>query len=284
MSNQTIFRNTKHKGRTFEYVRKNEPGYVNWAKSITDPHGSLAEFVAYCKSQDEAEGKPVNAFMCPVHKCLMRGPFTVRHGETHNFGRQFFVCPQKDQEGEESCGLDGFKWADGTDPFSSASCRRAEAFHGLERDTVGVGCSTPMGVKEGDEMRRGPSGYLDPARGGRLVTGQPSGSRQAETPQATTPKRTRTCDTDEVRTELFKKRNGKNPAALYDEEEAEGISTHSTWTCGKHGLKLLGPFKAQDAKQFGIVMMPPQDFYRCPRQGKDGCSNQGGLRGANGFP
>ena len=60
MSNQTIFRNTKHKGRTFEYVRKNEPGYVNWAKSITDPHGSLAEFVAYCKSQDEAEGKPVN--------------------------------------------------------------------------------------------------------------------------------------------------------------------------------------------------------------------------------
>ena len=113
--------------------------------------------------------------MCPVHKCLMRGPFTVRHGETHNFGRQFFVPPKRSR-GRGELRPDGFKWADGTTRcLPHAVVPKPSMASG---DTVGVGCSTPMGVKEGDEMRRGPSGYLDPARGGRLVTGQPSGSRR----------------------------------------------------------------------------------------------------------
>jgi len=69
-----------------------------------------------------------------------------------------------------------------------------------------------------------------------------------------------------------------------DEDEGEEVSTeHPTWRCGKHGLKLLGPYPASAALGLGIAMMPAQPFFRCPRQGHDGCTNQGGLRGANGY-
>ena len=69
-----------------------------------------------------------------------------------------------------------------------------------------------------------------------------------------------------------------------DEDEGEEMSTeHPTWHCGKHGLKLLGPYPASAGLGLGIVMMPAQPFFRCPRQGHDGCTNQGGLRGANGY-
>ena len=68
------------------------------------------------------------------------------------------------------------------------------------------------------------------------------------------------------------------------EEAWKKMSTeHPTWRCGKHGLKLLGPYPASAAWGLGIVMMPAQPFFRCPRQGHDGCTNQGGLRGANGY-
>ena len=63
------------------------------------------------------------------------------------------------------------------------------------------------------------------------------------------------------------------------------LTTHPLWRCRKHGHKLLGPYDADAAADFGICMVPAQPFYRCPQQGTGGCSIQyGGLRGANGFP
>ena len=93
---------------------------------------------------------------CPVHKVPLVGPRTVRNGMPHNIGRQFFVCPCKTKE--DDCGLrGGWKWADGTDPFSEASCRRVEQHHGLDHDAVGVGASLPGGLFDlvGDELRDG---------------------------------------------------------------------------------------------------------------------------------
>ena len=35
--------------------------------------------------------------------------------------------------------MKGFQWADGSAPFSAASCRRAERFHGVAEGSIGVG-------------------------------------------------------------------------------------------------------------------------------------------------
>ena len=104
---------------------------------------------------DSSSSRTAPPFTCPVHKCPLQGPRTVRNGQAHNLGRQFYVCPHKTSE--DDCGLrGGFKWADGTDPFSAASCRRVEAHHGLSHDSVGVGISLSDGVQVvGDELRDG---------------------------------------------------------------------------------------------------------------------------------
>jgi hypothetical protein len=99
------------------------------------------------------EGAGDRAPTCPVHRVHLLGPHTVRNGLEHNRGRQFYVCPNKDGE----CGMrGGWVWADGTAPFSAASCRRVEAYHGLEADAVGVGVPVGGGLQiVGDEMKDG---------------------------------------------------------------------------------------------------------------------------------
>ena len=86
-------------------------------------------------------------------------------------------------------------------------------------------------------------------------------------------------DEDEDEDEEARKNAQENAQDAGEEMSTE----HPTWRCGKHGLKLLGPYSASAALGLGIVMMPAQPFFRCPRQGHDGCTNQGGLRGANGY-
>jgi hypothetical protein len=104
---------------------------------------------------------------CPVHHVLLEGPRTVRNGQAHNIGRQFFVCPEKD----DTCGMrGGWVWADGTAPFSAASCRRVEQFHALPHDTVGVGVTIGGGIQVvGDELQDG-----------QLVNGSLQRAAQAE--------------------------------------------------------------------------------------------------------
>ena len=70
--------------------------------------------------------------------------------------------------------------------------------------------------------------------------------------------------------------------ALIYQEDPENVGTHETWRCPVHGHKLLGPYSASRQEEFCIFLSPAQDFYRCPEQGTGGCSNRGGLVGANG--
>ncbi len=96
-------------------------------------------------------GSKPPVYTCPVHGVPLNGPFTVRK-TGHNTGRQFFSCPQKD----ESCSLaGGWKWADGTDPFSAQSCRRFERHHGAPAGSVGVGVSAGGVTVVADELRDG---------------------------------------------------------------------------------------------------------------------------------
>jgi hypothetical protein len=89
-------------------------------------------------------------FTCPVHGVAMNGPLSVRKGQPHNIGKQFYKCSHADNE---ACGLrGGFKWADGSAPFSAESCRRAESHHGMPADSIGVGVA---GVWVADELRHG---------------------------------------------------------------------------------------------------------------------------------
>ena len=117
-------------------------------------------------AQKRQRGGYTAAPTCPVHGVPLQGPRTVRNGQPHNIGREFFVCPMKD----DSCGLrGGWMWADGTAPFSATSCRRAEDFHGLEPDTVGVGFEVGGGLQVvGDQLRNGEleNGKLQRGAGG----------------------------------------------------------------------------------------------------------------------
>ena len=76
---------------------------------------------------------------CDKHGChLSIGPFSSKRGEVHNVGRRFYLCPQK--MAADDCSLrGGFRWADGSRPFSAASCRVAERHHGLPAGGVSVG-------------------------------------------------------------------------------------------------------------------------------------------------
>ena len=78
-------------------------------------------------------------WICGRHGCdVSKGPITVRKGLPHNIGRQFFLCPQKTSS--DDCSLDGgFRWADGSSPFSEASCRRVEVHHGLTHGSIMAG-------------------------------------------------------------------------------------------------------------------------------------------------
>ena len=33
---------------------------------------------------------------CPVHRVACKGPLTVKRGQPHNIGREFYICPHKD--------------------------------------------------------------------------------------------------------------------------------------------------------------------------------------------
>ena len=51
-----VFQGTKHHGKTFASVRRDDPGYLNWAKSLDSPSGILKDFLDYCRSKDDEEG------------------------------------------------------------------------------------------------------------------------------------------------------------------------------------------------------------------------------------
>lgn len=283
MSDEDRFTFGKHKQKTFADVRRDDPGYVNWVLGLDNPSAALGKFASYCKAKDAAAGTPRKEFICAVHNCKMRGPITVKNGESHNIGRQFYSCryngprgeESRKQDGVEDCGLDGFKWADGSDPFSANSCRRAEKHHGVEHDSIGVGVSTPHGQYVADEVRRGPAGYQDPRRGGMAVN--PVKRRQPDFDAADQPGPRKAARSSTAGSSTADASNGSTGG------RPPMTSKHPSWTCAKHGHRLLGPYPAADAEHFSIMMFPPQDFYRCPLQGQDGCTNQGGLRMANGF-
>ena len=92
-----------------------------------------------------------------------------------------------------------------------------------------------------------------------------------------------TEDEDEDEDEDADEEARKNAQENAQDAGEEMSTEHPTWRCGEHGLKLLGPYPASAAWGLGIAMSPAQPFFRCPRQGHDGCTNQGGLRGANGY-
>ena len=98
-------------------------------------------WLAYCEAVEGANPQTPpktkrtrDDFICPVHKTPMDGPRTVKNGLPQNIGRQFYKCPL----GAE-CGLKGFRWADGSAPFSEQSVRRAELHHGVPVGSIGVG-------------------------------------------------------------------------------------------------------------------------------------------------
>ena len=194
----------KHANKTFHQIYAQDPQYVSWA--LSEPrNGALKTFADWCqkkklatpttpvRSEQRARTQTTpqtmpRAFTCPVHKCAMRGPFTVKNGEQHNIGRQFYSCryngsnewatSRRQQDGQSDCGVDGFKWADGSDAFSASSCRRAEEHFGMPHDSIGVGVSTPLGNIVGDELSRGSSGFQGLERGGVLVNPQLAGKRR----------------------------------------------------------------------------------------------------------
>ena len=197
-----------HTTHTFSHIYDTDPRYVDWV--LSEPrNGTLGNFAAWCqrKKQCAAPSSPSrpappataavtpttattpSPFTCRVHSCPMRGPFTSRNGETHNIGRQFYTCQyngrmgksSREADGQTDCGVDGFKWADGTDAFSATSCRRAEAFHGAPHDSIGVGVGGLFGTAVvGDELRRGESGFQELSRGGVLVNPQPAKRRRED--------------------------------------------------------------------------------------------------------
>lgn len=177
----------KHYTETYKYVYETDPSYVNWALNVRDPTGPLLNFAKYCRAREnEAPAVTLNTpprqsqtqrtYICPVHRCAMGGPFTSRNGYVHNRGRQFYTCKYKgpmgrqhrEEDNEEvDCGIDGFKWADGTNAVSAASCFRAACFHGISPGTVGIGLAIGGGLDlVANGMGAGPSGFRDPNRGG----------------------------------------------------------------------------------------------------------------------
>ena len=75
---------------------------------------------------------------CDKHGChLSIGPLTSKHGQAHNVGRRFYLCPQ--ETGADDCSLrGGMRWEDGARSFSDVSCL-AERHHGLTAGAVSVG-------------------------------------------------------------------------------------------------------------------------------------------------
>ena len=138
-------------------VRTRHPDYLAWARGQQATTGPLEEWVTYCNQKEAADlaaGRPDTkarglcgeAFSCPTHGQKLKGPITVRYGHPHNLGRQFFKCHLT------GCGIGEsgfFRWADGTAPFSAASCRRAEAHHGIDAGSVGVGYVDTSGLPVG---------------------------------------------------------------------------------------------------------------------------------------
>jgi len=53
----TIITFGKYRGKTFDDVRRQHPGYVQWARGEKPNHGQLADFVLYC---NEVAGRPSN--------------------------------------------------------------------------------------------------------------------------------------------------------------------------------------------------------------------------------
>jgi len=111
---------SKHAGCTYEYVRRNDRSYVDWAQDQASPGVKLALFVAHCNCEDADH----NLFACPIHRCAMSGPHTSKNGRAQNMGRQFFACKysgdfwepnvaRRVRDGvEDCCFTGGWRWAD----------------------------------------------------------------------------------------------------------------------------------------------------------------------------
>eukprot|EP00930_Biecheleria_cincta_P041766 TRINITY_DN28688_c0_g1_i1.p1 TRINITY_DN28688_c0_g1~~TRINITY_DN28688_c0_g1_i1.p1 ORF type:complete len:457 (+),score=68.92 TRINITY_DN28688_c0_g1_i1:84-1373(+) len=58
----------KHKGKRYEEVREEDPGYCSWALKQAQPTGALAKFVDWLKRSDGFEQVPRNRFECATCK------------------------------------------------------------------------------------------------------------------------------------------------------------------------------------------------------------------------
>ena len=139
MSAATLMNFGPHRDLTFEQARTQQPGFLSWGRRQEKPSRRLKMWLDYC-NRAEAQAPSTQAgskrrfsgtFDCPDHG-PMAGPFTCRNGMPHNIGRQFYTCRQCEN-------LTGFRWADGTAPFSAESCRRVETYHGATAGSIGVG-------------------------------------------------------------------------------------------------------------------------------------------------
>jgi hypothetical protein len=152
----------KYRALSRREVRRKDPGYVDWCRDKVKRGAGNAAMVSLVSCCDDLNASaPPNApaatttaviraparhsrsnpdpatFVCSRHRCGgFKGPLVSRNGEAHNNGRKFFVCPHKGH-GSADCSLQGgFRWEDGSRPFSASSCRRAEQFHGLPAGSV----------------------------------------------------------------------------------------------------------------------------------------------------
>ena len=244
--------------------------FVNWARRM-----GLAE-------AEEQQMVPVEGLMprpiCEMHRIAMSGPLktTEKHGLPQNVGKLFYSCSLKCPAckppytgqcvgGDVCCGLQGWLWADGSLPCSQVSSERRQKYEAEHAQA-----STPPAAPQ-------------PNSNASVTPQKSSGSAEDQEEAPTSPAPAAAKPKTDADGEPMPKRV-KRELNLDTDEPVPMTSRHPTWVCGKHGLKLLGPYKSADARKMGIVMFPAQDFYRCPQQGKDGCTNQGGLRGANGLP
>ena len=311
----------KHAAETYENARVRYPSYLSWLRTLSDPSRKQQAWLSYCShaecanpqtpkhgSNKRARVESIDPPICRVHGMPMEGPRTVRNGQPHNIGRQFYKCAQ------EGCGLAGFLWADGTAAFSEPSVRRAERHYEAPEGSMGVG---PIAGSVADYLDDGSSPVWDDPHGKRART-SPAASSSRTAPLIGQPIAISGLvgrlefNGKEGIAESFNAASGRyncsvsgqpdlialkpanvrmaaahaasGPAGRFAQDAGEEMSTeHPTWRCGKHGLKLLGPYPASAARGLGIAMSPAQPFFRCPRQGHDGCTIQGGLRGANGY-
>jgi hypothetical protein len=107
----SVLRFGKHVGKTYDTVRKNEPGYVRWSRRVPEPSGQLLDFVAWCQSADEDEQRTVQANRKRAHG--------APDGPGLETSTDDYVASQKEKHGHSGCCWD---WLDTGECPRLAAC------------------------------------------------------------------------------------------------------------------------------------------------------------------